>query len=67
MVFKEAIDSTDWDLKTKLAEILRTRVEGALPDELKEMPVEQLARNLEQIVECYSESMDQVTTLLRRL
>ena len=67
MVFKEAIDSTDWGLKIKLAEILKKRIWLDLPVELRELPAEQLARNLEEIVACYSESIDKVSTLLKRL
>jgi len=66
MVFKEAIDSTDWDLKIKLAEILKKLVGPNLPAELRELPADQLAKNLEQIVVYYSESMDKVSTLLKR-
>jgi hypothetical protein len=67
MVFKEAIDSSDWELKIKLAGIFKNLVGRNLPAELKELPTEQLARNLEEVVAFYSESMDKVSTLLKRL
>jgi hypothetical protein len=67
MVFKEAIDSTDWDSKIKLAELLRKLVGPNLPAELRELPAEKLAINLEEVVLCYSQSMDKVSTLLKKL
>ena len=67
MVFKEAIDSSDWDSKVRLTEVLKKLLEPHLPSELRELPAKQLTHHLEEIARCYVASMDKVSDLLKRL
>ena len=67
MVFKEAIDSSDWDSKVRLTEVLKKLLEPHLPGELRELPAKQLTHHVEEIARCYVASMDKVSDLLKRL
>jgi hypothetical protein len=67
MVFKVTMDSLDWDAKDRFMEIFRERIGPRLPDELRELPSDRLARHWEEILRCYVESTDKVVELMKRL
>jgi hypothetical protein len=66
-VFKDAMDPLDWDAKVRLMEVFRERIGPELSAELRELPAEQLASHWEEIIQCYAESMDKVSELMKRL
>jgi len=67
MVFKDIIDSSDWDTQVRLMEIFKERIGPILPANLRDMPTEQLAKHWEEIIRCYVDSLDKVSDLLKRL
>ena len=66
-VFKDAMDPLDWDAKVRLMEVFRKRIGPELPSELRDLPAKQLASSWEEIIQCYAESMDKVSELMKRL
>ena len=66
-VFKDAMDPLDWDAKVRLMEVFRKRIGPELPAELRDLPAKQLASSWEEIIQCYAESMDKVSELMKRL
>jgi hypothetical protein len=66
-IFKDAMDPLDWNAKVRLMEVFRGRIGAELPAGLREVPAERLASHWEEMIQCYTESMDKVLELMKRL
>jgi len=66
-VFKDAINSMEWDERVKFIRGAMKRLELFLPEEFKDEPPERFVRSYETIVRAYVSSLDKVKQLLRRM
>jgi hypothetical protein len=66
-VFKDTIDSMDWDARVRFMSGAVKRLGPFLPCELRNEPSERFVRNYEAMVRAYVESIDSVGRLLRTL
>ena len=66
-LFKEAVDSMDWDQRVAFMCGAMKRMGPFLPPELKDEPPERFAGNYEAIVQAYVQSLDRVGQLLRTM
>ncbi len=66
-VFKEAIDSLDWDARVAFMTAFLERIGPQLPPEIRNEPPERFARHYETILQTYVRSLDRVKQLLRKL
>lgn len=66
-IFKDTIDPLNWNAKVKLMEAFMKRIKHELPDDLKDLSTKQLAHHWESIIQYYSESMSNVSDLLKTL
>ena len=66
-VFKEAIDSLDWDARVAFMTAFLERIGPQLPTEIRNEPPERFARHYETILQTYVRSLDRVKQLLRKL
>jgi hypothetical protein len=64
-VLKEALDPLDWEPKVTLMRSLFRRLEGSLPQDLRNRRPEFYARHYELLVQAYVHSLDQIHHLLR--
>jgi hypothetical protein len=67
LVFKDTIDSMDWDARVRFMSGAMKRLGPFLPCELRNEHPERFIRNYEAIVRAYVESVDSVGRLLRTL
>jgi len=66
-IFKDTIDSLNWDDKVNLMEAFMKRIKFELPDDLKDLPAKQLAPHWESIIQYYAESRSKMADLLKKL
>jgi hypothetical protein len=66
-IFKNTIDSLNWDDKVCLMEVFMKRIKSELPEDLKDLPAEKLALHWESIIKYYAESKSNVADLLKKL
>lgn len=66
-VFKETIDPLDYQLRVSLITKLLNREKFHLPEEITSQPPERFADDYEEIIKAYSQSMSNLTTIMRRL
>jgi hypothetical protein len=66
-IFKETLDSTDWNAKTAFMTAFLKRIVHQLPPEIQTEPPERYVHDHEAIVRLYLKSMETVTERLRML
>lgn len=66
MVFKDTIDSIDWDAKVSLMEEFKEHIDPYLPDELRVLSAKQLATDWETILRYLSKSIDDLSEIMKR-
>jgi len=67
MVFKDTIDSLDWDTQVRLMKVFKKHIDPYLPDDLRALSAKQLATDWETILKYFSKSMDNVLEIMKRL
>ena len=65
--FKDAIDPEDFDAKVRLMELFIERIGLDLPSDLRDLSPKKLALHWDEIIRCYSESIEKVKDLIKRL
>ena len=66
-IFKERVDSLDWDTQVKLMETFMAKIGLPFSEEIRGISTKQLATKWEIIIRYYVESLEKVQNLIKKL